>query len=160
MSPVPAPDRGPDVGFPPPVLFVAGFGAGVLVDRAIPAAYAIAATFPLELAGIVLGVTGLGITYSGIVTFRRARTAVYPNRPASRVVDHGVYAYTRNPMYLGLILLYVGGGLLLPSLGALLMLPVVLVLLHRLVIAREERHLQAAFPEEYGAYRARVRRWC
>jgi len=152
-------DRGPDVKFPPPVLFVGGLGAGVLLDRLLPEAYRLPAAFTLEVAGMVLGAAGLAMVYTGIITFRRARTAVYPNRPASQVVDHGIYAHTRNPMYVGLTGFYLGGALLLHSLAALMLLPLVLWLLHSLVIAREERHLQAAFPQAYAAYCNRVRRW-
>jgi protein-S-isoprenylcysteine O-methyltransferase Ste14 len=152
-------DRGPDVKFPPPLLFVAGLGAGVLLDRLLPSPSAIPASSLFEVAGIVLGVVGLAVVYTGILTFRRARTAVYPNRPAKLVVDHGVFAYSRNPMYVGMTIFYLGGVLLLHSLGALLLLPMVLLLLQALVIAREERHLRATFPAEYHAYCARVRRW-
>jgi protein-S-isoprenylcysteine O-methyltransferase Ste14 len=152
-------DRGPDVKFPPPVLFVGGLGAGVLLDRYLPGAIRLPAGIMLEFAGVVLGAAGLAMVYTGIITFRRARTAVYPNRPASQVVDHGIYAYTRNPMYVGLTGFYLGGALLLHSLAALLLLPLVVWLVQSLVIVREERHLQAAFPEAYTAYRTRVRRW-
>lgn len=152
-------DRGPDVKFPPPVLFVGGLGAGVLLDRYLPEAFKLPAGITLEFAGVALGAAGLAMVYTGIITFRRARTAVYPNRAATQVVDYGIYAYTRNPMYVGLTGFYLGGALLLHSLAALLLLPLVLWMLQRLVIEREERHLQAAFPEAYPAYRARVRRW-
>ncbi len=160
-----ADDRGPDVKFPPPLLFVAGLGGGVLLDRALDGALAaiapsfIPATASMQVAGIVIGVLGLACVYTGIITFRRARTAIYPNQPASQIVSHGIYAHTRNPMYLGLTLFYAGGVLLLASVGALVLLPVVLVLLYRLVIAREERYLRTAFPRAYADYCARVRRW-
>jgi protein-S-isoprenylcysteine O-methyltransferase Ste14 len=154
-------DRGPDVKFPPPLLFVAGLGGGVLLDRLLAALVPsiIPATLPVQVVGIAVGVIGLACVYTGIITFRRARTAVYPNRPASQVVTRGIYARTRNPMYLGFTLFYLGGVLVLASVGALALLPVVLLLLYRLVIAREERHLQRAFPEAYADYCARVRRW-
>ena len=159
--PVLAPDRGPDVKFPPPLLFATGLGGGVLLDRVLvsPFGHVIPATLPLQVAGIVLGVLGLVCVYTGIITFRRARTAIYPNQPAVQVVSHGIYRYTRNPMYLGLTALYVGGVLVLGSLGALLLLPVVHVLLFSFVITREEAYLHRAFPEDYAAYTSRVRRW-
>ncbi len=152
-------DRGPDVRFPPPLLFVAGLGVGVVLDRygrvpSVGPAYA-----ATQIAGIALVVVGLAIVYAGIITFRRARTAVYPNRPATVIVQHGVYGWTRNPMYVGMTVFYVGAALLLHSLGALVLLPVVLRLLYVRVIVREERHLHAAFPDEYAAYCRRVRRW-
>ena len=118
-----------------------------------------APSFVLELVGVIAGTVGIAVVFTGILTFRRARTAVYPNRPASRIVQHGIYARTRNPMYVGLTLLYVGMTLAFVSTGAVLLLPLVLLALRRYVIAREERYLQAAFPDEYAAYCARVGRW-
>lgn len=156
-----ADDRGPDVKFPPPLLFVAGLGGGVLLDRVLTAIVPsfIPATAPAQVAGIIVGLLGLTGVYVGIITFRRARTAIYPNRPASQIVSHGIYAHTRNPMYVGFTLVYLGGVLLLASAGALMLLPLVLILLYRLVIVREERHLRAAFPRAHAEYCTRVRRW-
>ncbi|WP_353266602.1 isoprenylcysteine carboxylmethyltransferase family protein [Gemmatimonas sp.] len=153
------PDLGPAVKFPPPALFVAGLGAGVLIDRVIPAGWVPSGHRLWELLGVALGVVGLAVVYTGIISFRRHRTAVYPNRPASTLVASGVYAHTRNPMYVGMTTFYVGGVLLLHSVGALLLLPVVLRLLFVHVVQREEAHLRAAFPEEYARYCATVRRW-
>lgn len=152
-------DLGPAVRFPPPLLFVAGLGTGVMIDRygQLPPLWP--ATPAVEVVGALLGVMGLAIVYTGILTFRRFRTAIYPNRPAKLVVDSGIYAFTRNPMYLGMSAFYAGGVLILHSLGALVQFPIVLVVLHLHVIAREERHLWQRFPQEYAAYCARVRRW-
>jgi protein-S-isoprenylcysteine O-methyltransferase Ste14 len=84
---------------------------------------------------------------------------VYPNQPARALVTHGVYAHSRNPMYVGLTIAYLGGVLATGSVWALLLLPVALFALLRLVIRREERHLSERFPTEYAAYCAEVRRW-
>lgn len=152
-------DLGPAVRFPPPLLFVAGLGGGVLLDTLLPPSFSATGGTVWEVAGLLCGLVGLAVVYTGITTFRRFRTAVYPNRPAKVLVDSGIYAYTRNPMYLGMTLFYAGGVMLLLSAGALLLLPVVLVLLYTQVIVREERHLRARFPEAYAEYCRKVRRW-
>jgi protein-S-isoprenylcysteine O-methyltransferase Ste14 len=152
-------DLGPAVKFPPPALFVGGLGVGVVLDRFGRVPSPIPDRVALQVVGVVLGVVGLALVYTGILTFRKFRTAIYPNRPAKLVVDHGIYAYTRNPMYVGMTVFYLGGVLVLHSLGALVLLPVVLFVLHSQVIAREERHLHERFPAEYADYCARVRRW-
>jgi protein-S-isoprenylcysteine O-methyltransferase Ste14 len=151
-------DLGPAVPFPPPILFVLGLGVGLLLDRLLPRR-GIGGGVWREVVGVALVAVGLGIVYAGILTFRRFRTAVYPNRPAKLVVHTGIYAHTRNPMYVGMTLFYVGGALVLGSWGILLLLPVVLAVLTTQVIRREERHLRERFPEEYHEYCARVRRW-
>jgi protein-S-isoprenylcysteine O-methyltransferase Ste14 len=152
-------DLGPAVKFPPPALFVGGLGVGVLLDRFGRVPSLIPDSMVLQAIGVVLAVAGLTLVYTGILTFRKFRTAIYPNRPAKLVVDGGVYAYTRNPMYVGMTVFYIGGVLVLHSLGAFALLPVVLVVLYTQVIVREERHLREKFPAEYTAYCNRVRRW-
>lgn len=113
----------------------------------------------IEELGLLLVVLGFGLVLIGVVTFRRARVSVHPNRPARSVVTYGVYAYTRNPMYTGLTVAYLGGVCLTASVWALVLLPLVLWLLLVLVIRKEEAHLHERFPAEYGAYCQRVRRW-
>jgi protein-S-isoprenylcysteine O-methyltransferase Ste14 len=152
-------DKGPNVRFPPPLLFVAGLGAGWLLDRTAGTSLPWRERPLITVLGVGLVLLGLAAVYTGILTFRRFRTAVYPNRAAKLVVDTGIYAHTRNPMYLGMTVFYVGMVLLLHSAGALLLLPLVLVSLQWLVIRREERHLQQRFPEAYAEYCRRVRRW-
>ncbi|MCE2901443.1 MAG: methyltransferase family protein [Gemmatimonas sp.] len=157
-TPPPPKDLGPAVRFPPPILFLAGLGCGALLDRLVPL-WRLPDAPAMAGAGLVLVLSGLALVYAGIVTFRRFRTAVYPNRPAKLVVDSGPFAYTRNPMYVGMTVFYAGMVLLLRSVWAVVFLPVVLGLLVRFVIRREERHLTQRFPEEYAAYCARVPRW-
>ena len=154
-----AQDLGPAVKFPPPALFVGGLGVGVLLDRFGGVRSPIPDSTALQAIGVTLGLMGLALVYTGIITFRKFRTAIYPNRPAKLVVDHGIYAYTRNPMYVGMTVFYLGGVLVLHSLGAMALLPMVLLVLHSQVIVREERHLLERFPAEYADYCARVRRW-
>ena len=104
-------------------------------------------------------VLGVGFAITGILTFRKFRTAVLPHRPATVLVDTGIYAYTRNPMYTGLTVAYLGGVLLTGVLWVLILLPIVLTLLVTQVIRREERYLRTRFPEAYAAYCTRVGRW-
>jgi protein-S-isoprenylcysteine O-methyltransferase Ste14 len=150
----------PGVRFPPPLLFVAGLGVGWFLDRRV---------LPLHLAqfggsiasvvSVVMGVVGLALMGWGFFAFRRARTAILPFHSASSLVTTGPYRFTRNPMYTGLTIAYLGGALLIASAWPLILLPVVLIVLFITVIAREERYLSDAFAIEYAAYCARVRRW-
>ena len=150
----------PGVRFPPPLLFAGGLVLGWLLGRAGPflrfadariGGYAVAG-----VAGIVAGVT---LVLTGMLTFRAAQTAILPSRAASRIVTGGPYRFTRNPMYVGLTAAYVGTTLLIGTLWPIVLLPIVLSLLVRLVIRREEAYLLSAFRDEYATYAARVRRW-
>ena len=148
------------VRVPPPLLFVAGVTAGWLLDRywhAIP--LSVARRSIVEWIGLVLVVAGFALMYWGTFTFRRHRTAIIPRRPASRLVTSGPYRFTRNPMYTGFTIAYLGAAGLLDSAWPLFLLPIVLASLIRFVIRREESYLADAFGAEYAAYCARVRRW-
>jgi len=160
MSTVPGGIPHPGVRFPPPTLFVAGFLIGWLLGR----------KFPLPLfrgdasgvggvIGVVLVGLGLALVFWGLLTFWSRRTGILPHHPASQIVRAGPYRYTRNPMYTGMAAAYVGVTLVMGDAWPLLLLPFAIWLLVRLVIAREERYLASAFPDEYDAYRREVRRW-
>jgi protein-S-isoprenylcysteine O-methyltransferase Ste14 len=150
----------PGVYFPPPFYFVAGVVAGWLLDK-----YIIALPIPQLMAGFVsmlgvgLLVIGLLLMMWGLVTFRRAGTAIIPHQSASRLVVTGPYRFTRNPMYTGLTIAYIGVSGLLGTAWPLLLLPEVLFIVFRFVIQREERYLDDAFGPEYAEWCGRVRRW-
>jgi protein-S-isoprenylcysteine O-methyltransferase Ste14 len=102
---------------------------------------------------------GHAVNYLGAGLFHRLRTAIIPFKPASRLVTSGIYRWTRNPMYLGMALIYAGVAILFDSPVALLLLVAVVVIIQRSVIAREEAYLERAFGDEYRVYKGRVRRW-
>jgi protein-S-isoprenylcysteine O-methyltransferase Ste14 len=148
------------VRFPPPFLFALGFAAGLGLHRAVP--LPLLPDGPTALTvwlGWALVALGLVVLFWALFTFRAARTSVLPHRPARVVVEAGPYRFSRNPMYVGLGLLYLGLALWLDRLWPVLLLPLVYGLLWALVVRREERYLEAAFGEGYAAYRRRVRRW-
>jgi protein-S-isoprenylcysteine O-methyltransferase Ste14 len=155
-----SPRSTPGVRFPPPILFVGGLLIGWALDRYwLPLPQSRFEGPIVRSIGLGLLVVGVGVIAWGVLTFLRGRTAIIPSRSASRLVTHGPYRYTRNPMYTGLTLAYLGVAILMNSAWPLILLPVVIGLLVRLVISREEAYLRDAFGAEYDAYRARVRRW-
>ncbi len=109
--------------------------------------------------GVGLVIAGLLIVFWGMLTFARARTAILPMRPASRLVARGPYRFTRNPMYTGMAVSFLGGAIGMNSVWALVMFPFVILLISSLVISREERYLSSEFGEDYDTYRKTVRRW-
>jgi protein-S-isoprenylcysteine O-methyltransferase Ste14 len=101
------------------------------------------------------GATGL----FSLLKMREVGTNVNPTQPTTALVTAGPYRFTRNPIYLALTLLYTGLGLLFNTLWTLLLLPVVLLLMNRGVIEREEAYLEQKFGAQYRAYKESVRRW-
>jgi protein-S-isoprenylcysteine O-methyltransferase Ste14 len=140
------------------VVLVAGILMG-LIALATPSlgwAYAIRV-----VAGLAFAAIGILIAVSGLIAFRRARTSASPMRPdkASSLVASGIYRYTRNPMYLGMLLVLIGWAVYLARPWALLVLPAFLLYMNRFQIGPEERVLERIFGAEFEAYRRRVRRW-
>jgi protein-S-isoprenylcysteine O-methyltransferase Ste14 len=142
---------------PPPFFYVIPLGIGILIHRFYPAPL-----MPREIAvvfGMPLVALGTALVAFAMILFFRARTSPIPIQPTTTIVETGPYRFTRNPMYLGLVLLYLGVTLWVDTLWPLLFLPLVLFMVQRFVIAREERYLEAKFGESYRGYKARVRRW-
>jgi protein-S-isoprenylcysteine O-methyltransferase Ste14 len=112
------------------------------------------------LAALVFG-AGVAIAMLGVFEFRRARTTVDPRFPdrAAALVSGGIYRYTRNPMYLGMLLVLAALAIYLANGAAFTALPLFLIYLTRFQIVAEERAMQALFGEAFSAYRSRVRRW-
>jgi protein-S-isoprenylcysteine O-methyltransferase Ste14 len=153
------PQDNPGVIAPPPLIFAAFLGIGLGLDflvfrvsTGLPAAprYGLAA---------VLAVAALSLGLGALFRFRRAGTHPEPWRPTTTIVTQGAYRFTRNPMYLGMALLYAAVAVAADSVVALILIVPLLVVIRYGVIAREERYLIAKFGDEYRRYRASVRRW-
>ena len=111
------------------------------------------------LAGALVSM-GFVMGFTGVVTFLKAKTTVDPRKPrASSMVTWGVYTVSRNPMYLGGLIMLLGWAVFLSNALAFLLLPGYVLYINRFQIAPEERALTALFGQPYAAYRMRVRRW-
>ena len=150
---------GANVRFPPPLICIAGLALGIAADHIfnLPTLGLPPAT--RSVAGIVIDLIGFLVMFAGAGLFLRRRTAILPFKPASALVTSGIFGWTRNPMYLGMAVFYVGLAIIMNSLAALVLLPLVLVIVQTQVITREEAYLERAFGDEYIAYKTRVGRW-
>ena len=146
-----------EVRFPPPLIFVGMLLAGLAADDLFGLNPAIPAV--IRVTGIGVAVLGLALIAIAIMQFRRAGSDPEPWKPDAVFVARGLYRFSRNPMYLGMALIHLGLAVALDSLGGLLALPVAALLIDRLIIAREERHLVRRFGPEYQEYQRHVRRW-
>jgi protein-S-isoprenylcysteine O-methyltransferase Ste14 len=142
---------------PPPIVYFAALSLGYFLRGRYALPFVPASlTQPLGVALVVLGV---GVAISGAVTFRKAGTSPNPTKPSTAVVMHGPYRFTRNPMYLGMTVLTVGGAVWMNSAWVLILLVPALAVMRWHVIAREEAYLEEKFGESYREYKRRVRRW-
>jgi protein-S-isoprenylcysteine O-methyltransferase Ste14 len=145
---------------PPPLLFVLPLVTSALLHAERPWVILEGQQAALALGAFFTIATGVAIGVASVAGFKEAKTTILPaGRPTTAIVDKGPYAFTRNPMYLAMASAYLGLSLLLNSMWAVLLLPLILVVIDRLVIRREERYLTVKFGEPYREYCARVRRW-
>jgi protein-S-isoprenylcysteine O-methyltransferase Ste14 len=147
----------PGIKVPPPLIYLLPLLLGLILDRK--------AHLPFLPSGVVRIVGRPLIGCGGLIagwwrkTMRDADAPVRTDRPVPRLTTAGPFGYSRNPAYLSLAMIYAGIAVLRNSLWAILPLPLVLYVIQREVIGREEQYLERAFGEEYLAYKARVRRW-
>ena len=143
----------------PPLIYAGLFLLGYAVHRFVPLRLWGDPPPVARLVGWGLVAAGALLAASAVMLFRRAGTTPNPTRPTTALVLHGPYRFTRNPMYVGLALCYVGTALLVNSMWPLILLPALMVLVQRWVIAPEEAYLERKFGAEYRSYRTQVRRW-
>jgi protein-S-isoprenylcysteine O-methyltransferase Ste14 len=147
----------------PPLIFLllllAGSGADHLLPlpRVLPGvglAHWISAAF-----AAVLLLAGAGLVAAGMRNFVRAGTPVPTDQPTRALVTAGIHRWTRNPIYLGMLLFYLGIGIMMRSSWILLLWLPFAIIIRVGVVAREEKYLEARFGDAYLQYRKRVRRW-
>jgi protein-S-isoprenylcysteine O-methyltransferase Ste14 len=151
-----APDN-PGVVAPPPLIYAGALALGLVANKLYPMAFLPRAVS--RVLGLPLIFGGLAIGLLGFREMRRAETNVDPYKPATAIVTEGPYRFTRNPLYVGMMLVYSGITALFNALPAAMLLPLALAVMRRGVIEREECYLERKFGDEYLAYKARVRRW-
>lgn len=133
---------------------VASLTAPFSAQLALPALYT-------NVLAFCLAVTGIAVALAGVLAFRRAKTTVDPRVPqqSSNLVIVGIYRYSRNPMYLGFLLLLSALACYWQSVPGLLLLPLFVLYMNRFQIQPEERFLEHKFGLAYQAYQQQVRRW-
>ncbi|MGP5337453.1 methyltransferase family protein [Psychrobacter maritimus] len=108
-----------------------------------------------------LGVMGMSLGVMGVTQFRKAQTTPNPQalEKVSSLVTSGIYRYSRNPMYLGLVLILLGWAFYLSHFLAFVLLPVFILYMTRFQIQPEEQMMARKFGKTYQAYLNKVRRW-
>ena len=141
----------------PPLIYLFFLAVGLLADTFWPVAL-LPETVQYPLGGVLI-VLGIAAVVASRRQFGRAETSIHTTQPTTAIVTDGLYGRTRNPIYLGLALIYAGIAIAADSIWALVLLVPTLIVVRYGVIGREERYLEAKFGEPYRAYMASVRRW-
>ena len=143
----------------PPLIFLGFLAAATVLEAVVPLPILAAHAFPRYLAGAALAACGFVMIVMGTRRFQAAGTNIPPNLPTTALVVDGIYRRTRNPLYLGATIVYLGLSAAAGSFWAIGLVVPLLWVINTGVIAREERYLERKFGDAYRAYKARVRRW-
>ena len=144
---------------PPPLIFAALLTAGLLVHWCIPVHFMphgwmlrLAIAIPLLAVSAILAALSYKVLWQN-------NTPVNPNKPTAKIVTEGPFCFTRNPLYVSLMLLYGAIAVLANAFWSILLLPALFVIFKFGVVSREERYLERKFGDEYLQYKRKVRRW-
>src|SRR5499427_547734 len=164
----PAEQQVTDTGTPgviarPPLLFLAALLLGFVLDHLLRLPFPVARSGSVHwisamIAGFLI-LTGIAVFAAGIRNFSSVATPVQGTKPTRTLVTTGIHGWSRNPIYLGMFLIYAGIGIAVRSPWILILALPLAVTIRNGVVAREEAYLERRFGEDYCHYKARVRRW-
>lgn len=142
----------------PPLYLILSLILMVILHSLIPIAELFTST-GYKSFGIVLLFTGFGLIIWGANMFRIYQTPIKPFDRPTYLIQTGLFKYTRNPIYLGMVIVVTGAAFFLGSLSSFLVIPLFFYMMHRRFVVREEEYLEEVFGEHYREYKDRVRRW-
>jgi protein-S-isoprenylcysteine O-methyltransferase Ste14 len=145
------------VPIPPPAIFAGFLVAALLLNWVVPLPAPWLGVLR-EVGGFVI-LAGLGLGFWAIRLMAKAHTSADPHQPTKALLTEGPYGRTRNPIYLGFLLIFIGFTILAGTIWGILLSPLLLVTVTRAVVRAEETYLEAKFESRYFQYKSRVRQW-
>ena len=149
----------PGIFIPPPLIYAAIFFLSILMQKIIPINNSFFDSRNATITGIVLIAIALLFILPALIKFVQSKNTLVTIKSATSLQTKGIYSLTRNPMYMGLLILYSGIAMLGGNWWTFIFIPLIIIIVQSYVIRGEENYLQRAFGEEYNAYRKKVRRW-
>lgn len=149
----------PGVKIPPPLFYVVTFLLSILFQKFYFIDHFIFQSLPFEIAAVILILISLTFSIPALRQFIKTKNTVITIKPANSLQVSGVYSISRNPMYLGLLLLYTGLVFLAGNWWTIIFMPALIIAVTSLIILPEERYLQREFGDTYSLYKEKVRRW-
>ena len=141
----------------PPIVALMFIVIAYFLGRFAPIPFAV--PMILRNVGLVLTFIGFLLGIGAFTEFRKARTTLDPHGSSKQVVTSGIYRFTRNPIYVGFLLMVIGLPLNSGLYWGIVMAPLYVFMMNRLVIRHEEAYLEKKFGKTYTSYTSRVRRW-
>lgn len=152
--------RGPDLPVLPPILLLGALVAAIVLDF-LPLHF-MATPFALNaqvVIGFIIFLVGLGLGGAAVRLFRHKGTSPNPREATTLVVTDGPYRFTRNPMYLGFVLMLFGISLVFSLEWGVILTPFLWLALDRMIVTREEAYLTERFGDDYRKLLGQTRRW-
>jgi protein-S-isoprenylcysteine O-methyltransferase Ste14 len=141
----------------PPLMVLAGLLAQLAVAYLAPVRPILAPLW--QYVGVGAMALGLALILYMAASFRKNETTIIPDGQPSKLIDTGLFAYSRNPIYVAMALLLTGSGLASGHIGSLIIVPIFILSVQIVWIRKEEKNLEAEFGQIYRNYKAKVRRW-
>lgn len=153
--------RGAAVKFPPPILPIVTIIAGYILGRFLPLFPDSTLPTPARywIGGLIAAASVVIFVVLPFLQFRKSGQDPAPWTPTPEIVVEGMYKFTRNPMYVGMLLFCIGFAIILSSVWILILTPICGWLIYNIAIRHEEIYLEEKFGDSYRAYKRRVRRW-
>lgn len=151
--------RGPGIYIPPPLFYVLAFILAVFIQKKVTISNIIFHSTVVKIAGVIFLIIALFFLVRSLRQFLLTKNTVILIKPASSLQTTGIYSITRNPMYVGLALAYLGITCFIGNWWNVILCPLLLIVIQEYVIKREEKYLEIEFGQEYNEYKQNVRRW-
>ena len=149
----------PGVYFPPPMLYFAVFLVTLVIQHFIYLDHSFLDSTTAIIASFFFIVAGLALMLPAILNFLQTKNTLIPVKPASSLQVSGIYSVSRHPMYLGLLLIYIGVAFWIGNWWTFIFVPFLVVLINKLIIEKKEGYLERAFGDSFNEYKKKVRRW-
>ena len=145
------------IRIPAPILTIIHIIMAILLGWLAP--LPIPAPMFVKWIGLGFAALGFGLGLLALVEFRRVRAAADPKKPATNLVTSGIYRYTRNPIYLGFVLMLIGLPLNMGIYWGFILVWSLITFMNNMIIKHEEAYLEKKFKEQYTDYKSHVKRW-
>jgi protein-S-isoprenylcysteine O-methyltransferase Ste14 len=149
----------PGVYIPPPLIYVLIFLSSILLQKKFPFSIALFETTLFLILGVVFISMGIIILLPALIKFFKTKNTLITIKPANSLQTLGIYSISRNPMYIGLLSIYIGIAFFKGNYWTFMLIPIMIFVVTYFVILKEEKYLDRAFGADYNAYRQKVRRW-
>jgi protein-S-isoprenylcysteine O-methyltransferase Ste14 len=151
--------KSPGVYIPPPLFYVLIFIAALFIQKKIPLDNALFQLPVIKIAGILFLIIALFFLFRSLRQFLLSKNTLILIKPASSLQTTGIYRISRNPMYMGLAIVYLGLTCLIGDWWNLILFPLLFLIVQEYIIKRKEKYLKLEFGQQYEEYKKTVRRW-